>query len=73
MEASFREDYAALEKTRGPSSGNYVVRPGRLLTCLHAMELNLSLQGRPSDDPVLRRLADIRREAAEILQDLAYK
>eukprot|EP00884_Botryococcus_braunii_P005562 jgi/Botrbrau1/15006/Bobra.0018s0105.1 len=71
LQASFREDYEAMEQKRGPTGSNYVVRPGRLLTCVTAMDVNLSCD-RGANQSVLGRLEEIRREAIEVLQDLAY-
>jgi hypothetical protein len=72
MQASFREDYQALEKRRGPTGSNYVVRPGRLMTCLTAMEVNLAAD-RAANQALLARLLDIRGEAMQVLQELAYR
>jgi hypothetical protein len=72
LEASFKDDNEAIEKRRGNAS-NYVVRPGRLLTCIAAMEGDLSQRGEPANEPILRRLEEIRREALDVLQDIAYE
>ena len=57
---------------RARPRGMEPLRPGRLLTCLAAMEAELARQGQPQHAATLQRLGAIRMAALEALQERAF-
>lgn len=52
--------------------GTEAVRPGRLLTCLGGMQRELAAQGNANNEPVLKRLEELRLATLQLLTTTAY-